>query len=199
MMMRDDSKCLVLYILYLVIFQHEAIGEFYAREHKAEQEELQDNSEVEQMWYAPAPVSLADVGWLAHEKGDMDIILKTQPHHHRRHGHKRERRRVVSSLSSSDHRPVTTSTPVPGGGQCSCQPSLESGYNTPSSSGSSSELSTGRNSPITAGSAGAAASNPDAMEQISAMQNELLALRQQIAVLVLAQEQTAKQMGKLNS
>ena len=180
----------VIYVdIFKILFQHEAIGEFYAREQKAQLECQQvDDSEVEQMWYAPAPVSLADVGWLAHDRGDVDIVLKTQTHHHRRRSHKREQRRRVPS----GNRPVTTSTPVPQ--CCSCQASLESGYNTPSTSGSSSELSTGRNSPITAGSS----SDPDALEKISAMEKELLALRQQIAVLVLAQEQTAKQMGKQN-
>ena len=68
---------------------------------------------------------------------------------------------------------------------------MESGYHTPSSASTSSD-STACSTPGRI----VADNPPEAMKKISVMEGELLALRQQIAVLVLAQEQTARQMGE---
>lgn len=149
------------------------IGELYCRQHG-----VQTESEVDQMWYAPAPVSLADVPWLTRDKGEKGIHLKAQTCLLMN----RVRRRPRPILNHSDLSPWSASTP-----NSECHP-VESGYNTPTSS-SSSEVSTAANSPSRSRTF---ADNPEALEKISAMEKELLALRQQVAVLVLAQEQTAQ-------
>ena len=154
------------------------IGELYSRQHR-----LQNESDVDQMWYAPAPVSLADIAWLTRDKGEKGIHLKAQTCFVMN----RVKRRPHPIFSHTDLPPLSASTP---NSECN---RVESGYNTPTSS-SSSEVSTAGNSPSRSLSL---TGNPEALEKISAMEKELLALRQQVAVLVLAQEQTARQMGEL--
>ena len=177
------------------------IGGNYKKSHQSEEDRDSNDSDVEQMWYAPAALSLADVYWLYRDQGEPGIHLKAQikpwhSSHHHRHNKRRQRNTRMWDNSHPDL-PLNTSTPL----SCSCSSNkiaLESGYNTPSSGGTSGSSSpgSGRKTAAQNKESNSVAADPEAMEKISAMEKELFNLRQQIAVLVLAQEQTSKQIGK---